>query len=187
MENVTFLPPAKQKSNDLEEIAKALQVSNQALAGIINHVQEQARRVESLELRLVNTEELLAETQKKQNHITEPRDGYYSLTRIGQMYGPVIGPQYMGRFLRIVGLAKGSRYFDDESTTGSGTGSTVPRSEAFSRGMIDERIFRTHTEFYWNAKKVIEYIDRWLDRHGLMGCFSEHKNQKERHAFINGL
>lgn len=130
-------------------------------------------RIDSLEKKFEKAEEALkAQVLQEQLY-----DGYVTLTEFGELMTPVISSHRVGRLFRVVGLAEKRR-----------EGRTKPYHKMI-REKYAQKVTAANGRVYyvWHHGMCSEFIDQWMEKHGLYYEFKGHKFTEEREKFIDRL
>lgn len=169
------------------EITKLLLEQNQYLNNEIMQLKSNIAKQEDIQLKQDKKIVLLEEESKStrqfeiSRHMIEDNSfEYVGLAILGQQFNVTIGAKTMGKFLKVIGLAKVSKQT---------TPLRVAINERYAevRWIEDSNYGVKRKNYVWNPERVVLKVQRWLESKGLLENFLNITDAKELHQFINEL
>ena len=156
-------------------INQAMQMQQEQLFKQIQKITEEQ---ETIKAELATTTEenaALRELELKRHRVEEHRYGFVSLADLGQVYQVSIGSKYMGKLLRLAGIAKAKQ------------SKTEPLRSSTLNNYSKSVMYGDFPTYQWNPEKCIAKIDRWLDKIGVIDQFYAIDDEAKLHKYIQEL
>jgi hypothetical protein len=161
---------------DLQSIInQAMNLQNEQLRQQVKLLEEKQKTLDAKLDATTDENTALRELELKRHRVEEHRYGFVSLADLGQVYQVSIGSKYMGKLLRLAGIAKAK-----QSKTEPLRSSTLNN---FSKSVM----YGDFPTYQWNPEKCIAKIDRWLDKIGVIDQFYAIDDEAKLHKYIQEL
>jgi hypothetical protein len=151
-------------------VAQQVTRLQQQLEAVTNRLAEHEQKFELVEQRQDKVVEVAVNGLRvKQGHFE-----YVSQGDFGRYFSVSIGSQFIGKLLKVVGLAQ------------KGKKLTTPYREHIPR-YAKTNAATNYTANVWHYQNCMEYIDKWLKENGLYEHFYSIQDEREMAKFINDL